>query len=130
MKIYSITLIAITISLLTAAPAFAFHGDDYGMKHNRVYERLERQHHRIKVGVRKHQLTRKEARILKRHQRDIRYLLRLFSEDDHLSKRERRILERELSHSSRQIRRLKHNDLERYADRHQRHDRQHQSHKL
>jgi septal ring factor EnvC (AmiA/AmiB activator) len=130
MKTLSTTLIAVTISLLAVSPAFASHGDGYGMKHDRIQERLERQHHRIKAGVRKHQLTHKEAKTLKRHQRDIRYLLRLFSDDGHLSKRERRILDRELSHSSRQIRRLKHNELERYVDLHQRYDRPHKGHRL
>jgi hypothetical protein len=130
MKILTTTMIAATITLLAAAPVFASHGGGHGIKSDNIHERLERQHYRIKAGVRSHQLTRKEAKTLKRHQRDIRYLLRLFSDDGHLSKREWRILERELSHSSRQIRRLKHNDLERYVDLHERYDRSHQGHRL
>ena len=125
MKTLSTTLIALTISLLAASPAIADHGDRVGVKDDAIYERLDRQHRRIKAGVRNHQLTRKEAKTLKRNQRDIRYLLRLFSDDGHISKRERRILDRELSYSSRQIRQLKHNDLERYVDLHHRYDRPH-----
>jgi translation initiation factor 2 beta subunit (eIF-2beta)/eIF-5 len=130
MKTLSTTLIAVTISLLAATPVFASQGGGYGMKHGNIHERLERQHYRIKSGVRNDQLTRKEAKTLKQHQRDIRYLLRLFSEDGRLSKKERRILNRELSQSSRQIKRLKHNDLERYVELHQRYDRSHHGHKL
>ena len=125
MKALNATLIALTISLLAASPAIADHGDRVGVKDDAIYERLDRQHRRIKAGVRNHQLTRKEAKTLKRNQRDIRYLLRLFSDDGHISKRERRILDRELSYSSRQIRQLKHNDLERYVDLHHRYDRPH-----
>lgn len=125
MKTLSTSLIAITISLLAASPVFASQGDRIGVQDDTIYERLERQHRRIKAGVRKDQLTRKEAKTLKRNQRDIRYLLRLFSDDGHLSKRERRILDRELSYSSRQIRQLRHNDLERYVDLHHRYDRRH-----
>ena len=118
-------MIALTISLLAASPVFADHDHRVGVKDDPFYERLDRQHRRIKAGVRNHQLTRKEAKTLKRNQRDVRYLLRLFSDDGHLSKRERRILDRELDYSSRQIRKLKHNDLERYVDLHQRYDRPH-----
>jgi hypothetical protein len=130
MKTRYTTLIAATLCLFAATPIIASHGDGYRIKHDSVHDRLDRQRQRIKAGVHNHQLTRKEARTLKRHQRDIRYLLRLFREDGHLSKQERRILDRALSQSSRQIRRLKHNDLERYVDYHQRYDRKHHGHKL
>jgi hypothetical protein len=130
MKTLSTTLIAVTFGLLAASPAFASHGDGHGMKQQSVHARLDRQHRRIKAGLRDHQLTRKEAKTLKSHQRDIRYLLRLFSDDGRLSKREWRILERELNHSSRQIKRLKHNELERYVDLHQRNNRSRYDHHL
>ena len=130
MKTFSTTLLAVTLSLLAVTPVVASQGDGYRMKHDNIHERLERQHYRIKSGVRNHQLTRKEAKTLKQHQRDIRYLLRLFSEDGRLSKKERRILNRQLSQSSRQIKRLKHNDLERYVDLHHRYDRSDYGHRL
>lgn len=123
MKTLATTAIALAISLLAAAPLHASQGDGYRIKHDNIHERLEHQQYRIKSGVRNQQLTHKEAKTLKQHQRDIRYLLRLFSEDGRLSKKERRILNRELGQSSRQIKRLKHNDLDRYVKLHQRHER-------
>ncbi len=125
MKTLTTTLIAVTFGLLAASPVFASHGEGRGMKQESVHARLDRQDQRIKVGLRERQLTRKEAKTLKSHQRDIRYLLRLFSDDGRLSKREWRILERELNHSSQQIKRLRHNDLERYVDLHQRSNQPH-----
>ena len=129
MKILNTSLIAVTLSLLAAGSAFASQADGYRMKGDSVHDRLERQHRRIEAGIDNRQLTRKEVKVLKSNQRDIRYLLRLFSDDGHLSKRERRILNRELSHSSRQIKQLKHNDLERYVDLHHRYDRSHNGHR-
>lgn len=120
MKTLNRTLIALSLSMFVAVPAFAAHGYDRPLKRDNVFERLERQHHRIDQGVRHRQLTRKEAKILRRQQRDIRNLARLFYRDGHFSKKERRLLNRQLSESNQRIKRLKHNDLERYVDLHQR----------
>ncbi|MEJ2453878.1 MAG: hypothetical protein P8103_06940 [Candidatus Thiodiazotropha sp.] len=120
MKTLSKTLIAISLSLLAAAPAFAYHGEDQGKDHGKISERLERQQQRIEQGVKRHQLTRKEVKQLKRQQHDIHYLVRVFGKDGRLSKRERRILNRELDSSSWQIKRLRHNELERYVNLHER----------
>ena len=124
------TLIALSLGLMVAAPAFAAHGEGQGGQLQSVNERLERQHQRIERGMDKHQLTRKEARLLRQQHRDIRYLARVFSQDGHLSKRERRILNRELDASSWQIKRLKHNDLERYVGMHQRYGKRDLTHPL
>jgi uncharacterized protein YaiI (UPF0178 family) len=122
MKTISKTLIATSLGLLVALPALAQQNEGRYIRHDDISERLERQHHRIKKGVKAGQLTGKEAKTLRQHQRDIRYLERLFREDGKLTKKERRILNRELRDSSRQIDRLKHNDLERYVNLHHRYN--------
>ncbi len=124
------TLLAVSLSLLAAAPAFASSAKDHGVTHDRITERLERQQQRIEQGVKRHQLTRQEVRQLQLQQRDIRFLVRVFGKDGHLSKRERRILERELDASSWQIKQLRHNELDRYVNLHERYGKQDHARRL
>ena len=130
MKTLSKSLVALSLGLMTIAPAFAAHGEGQSVKHERIHERLERQHQRIERGVEKRQLTHKEAKQLRQQQQDIRFLVRVFGKDGRLSKRERRILTRELDASSWQIKRFKHNDLERYVGLHQRYGKHDHTHNL
>ena len=111
MKTLTITLLAASFGLIATVPAYAGHGHSY----DRLYDRMERQQERIEHGIDSRELTRKEAKILKKQQRRIRRLAREFREDGWLSKRERRILRRKLDRASEQIRELKHNDLNRYV---------------
>ena len=130
MKALSKILIAGSLSLCAVAPAFAHQGHDRPFKGDNLLERMERQQNRIDRGVMNYQLTRKEAKQLRRQQRKIRYLAWRFYGDGHLSKKERRRLQRELDKSSRKIKRLKHNDLERYVNLHHRYGNRDQAHKL
>lgn len=130
MKIHTKTVIALCFGLLATAPVFASHGDLRDLKQGGIGERLERQQHRIQQGVKQHQLTHREARQLRAQQRDIRYLAKRFSKDGKLSKRERRILTRQLKASSLQIKRLKHNELYRYVDMHERYGHHTHAHRL
>lgn len=120
MKTLNQTLMAVSLSLFAVVPAFGSHGNDRPMRSDNIVQQLERQQHRIHKGVKNRQLTRKEAKLLRRQQRRIRHLAHRFYRDGYLSKKERRLLNRELRDSSRLIKRLKHNDMERYVDRHQR----------
>jgi hypothetical protein len=99
-------LVASSVCLLAAAPVYAGHGGGIG-------ERLERQERRIEQGIRSGELTRREARALKREQRKLRSLVREFREDRLLGKRERRILTRKLDRASDNIYELKHNARDR-----------------
>ena len=101
-----------------AMPAMA--GDDYddGYRTNRLEKRLNRQHWRIKQGVRSGELTRKEAKRLRKQHRYIAELAHSFRSDGHLTRYERRTLRSELNTASDRIYRLKHND--RYRDQHHR----------
>jgi hypothetical protein len=130
MKTLNKTLVAVFLCLFTTGSAFAFHGDDRSWRHDNILERMERQQQRIDRGVKRHQLTRKEEKRLRRQQRKIRRLARRFYRDGYLSEKERRLLNRQLRVSSRQIKRLKHNDLERYVNQHQCHCRKGQAHRL
>jgi septal ring factor EnvC (AmiA/AmiB activator) len=130
MKILSKTLIAVSLSLFAVVPAFASPHEHQSKQDNRIMVQLEHQQHRIQQGIKKHQLTRKEARVLKRQQGEIRWLARRFYKDGYLSKKERRVLNRELRKSSRQIKHLRHNDLERYVNLHQRYGYNDRSHRL
>lgn len=119
MKTLNKTLIAASLGLFAMAPAFASHGDHRSSEHRFVLERLERQQHRIDQGVENRQLTDKEAKQLRRQQREIRHMARRFFKDGSLSKRERQWLNRELNFASLQIKRFTHNDLNRYVELHQ-----------
>ena len=120
MKILSKTLIAFSLSLYAMVPAFASNGDHHPPEDRSILERLERQQHRIDQGVENRQLTDKEAKLLRRQQREIRHMARRFFKDGTLSKRERQWLNRELNLASLHIKRFTHNDLNRYVDLHQR----------
>ena len=120
MKTLTQTLLIASLSLFAVVPAFAHHGDGGYSKSDRIMERLDRQQRRIAKGIKSDELTRKEAKLLKQDQRDIRQLVRLFRDDGRLSKVERRYLNRRLDRSSQLIKRMKHNDLNRYVLMHER----------
>lgn len=91
-----------TLCLFTAVPAFAGHGW--------ILDRLDRQHTRIERGIDSGELTRREARRLKKQQRRIHRLARELSANEQVSRRERRILTEKLNRASDRIYELKHND--------------------
>ena len=115
---------------LLAMPALADHRERDGhYGHHRIEQRMDRQHRRIEHGIRNGELTRREARRLRKEQRHIAKLERKFFRDGHLDGHERRTLRRELDTASDRIYRLKHNDRRRddghhrgYRDKHH-HDR-------
>ena len=96
---------------LLSMPAIA--DDDY--REYRFEQRIDRQKDRIRHGVKNGELTRKEAKKLRRQNRHIAKLERRFTRDGHLDRYERRTLRQELNQANRKIRKLKHND--RYRDR-------------
>lgn len=109
MNRFAKNLFVATFCLCAAAPAFAGH------RHDRLLDRLDRQQIRIERGIESGQLTRWEARKLMKQQRRIHRLARDFYADDHLGKRERRVLNKKLDRASDRIRALKHNDEYRYS---------------
>jgi Skp family chaperone for outer membrane proteins len=106
MKSYKALLILPLIGILST-PVMAQHGHD---GYTNFDQRIERQHKRIKKGVRNDQLTKKEAKKLRKQHRFIKRLSRHFQQDGYLDRYERRTLERELDLASKHIKRLKHND--------------------
>lgn len=111
----TITLIPLLGLLAMPALADRAHGHADGDRQHRYDYRQERQHDRIRHGIRSGELTRKEAKSLRKQQRHIARLERRFERDGHLNRYERRTLRRELDSASQRIYRLKHND--RYRDR-------------
>jgi hypothetical protein len=113
MKIIAKTLLASSLCVLMAVPAHAgrYHDDV------RLMDRMERQHERIVSGVKSGVLTRKETRKLKKQQRKTRSKARKFHDDNALSKKERRILNRRLVKTSDRIWEFKHNDRDRHTGR-------------
>lgn len=111
------TIFLIPLLGLLAMPALAdrAHGHADGGPQHRYDYRQERQHDRIRHGIRSGELTRKEAKRLLKQQRHIAKLERRFERDGHLDRHERRTLRRKLDSASQRIYRLKHND--RYRDR-------------
>jgi hypothetical protein len=79
--------------------------------------RQERQARRIREGRRSGELTRHEARRLRRQQSRIAHLAERYVDDGRLSRRERRELDALQDRASRRIARLKSNDRARFGDR-------------
>ena len=110
MKTLSKAFFATTLCLLTAVPAYAAHpyrNDDYR-------ERMQQLEMRIECGVDRHQLNRKDAKVLHKESRQIRRMAKEFREDGHLSRRERHRLDYEMARLNDQITRYQRNDTERY----------------
>ncbi len=82
-------------------------------------QNIERnQMHRIQQGIHSGELTRSEARVLKKEQSNIRQLKRRFLRNGHLSKGERRTLKNRYASASRHIYRLTHNRATSHTQRH------------
>ncbi|MCM8856912.1 MAG: hypothetical protein LC541_15070 [Candidatus Thiodiazotropha sp.] len=118
MRIIHATLIATSLSLFLAMPAFADRGDkhrNYQSKMEyKIDKRLDRQFHRIERGIDNERLTYKEAKKLKKKLRKTRRLSREYREDGYLSRREFHHLNRKLDNNSDLIREFTHNGVERY----------------
>ena len=122
MKI-KLALIIVPLLGILATPAMAGHRHQDG--YDRFDRRLDRQHHRIKQGVRSGELTRIEARKLRKQHRRIVRLKYRYMDDGYLSHYERRKLTRKLDKASRRIHRLKHNQYVRYYPQGRRHIKHH-----
>ena len=94
-------------------PLHSRHGKRHDGLMAKVDVRQDRQWRRIKRGIRSGELSRKEAKKLKRQQRRIAGLKQAFLDDGRLSRKERHILMDRLDAASERIYRLKHNDRER-----------------
>ena len=86
---------------------------DHSKPAGKIRKRMKRQKKRIRKGIESGQLTRKEAKKLRRQQRRIGDLHRDYRSDGHLSRTERRDLTERLDRASDRIYRLKHNDRKR-----------------
>lgn len=98
--------VLLLLALGLAVPAFA-RAPLYGEERNQM--------RRIQQGIYSGELTRGEARVLRKEQRNIRRLKKRFLRDGRLSKHERRTLRYRYKKASRNIYRLKHNYRTRYA---------------
>ncbi len=102
-------------------PAVAHHDHKGGGIENRI----DRQEHRIKKGIRSGELTKREAAKLRKNQRRVERMYDRFTDNGRLSRKERKKLQQALDKNSKKIYRLKHNDRQRdyRARHHKRHDR-------
>lgn len=82
----------------------------------RVGKRQDRQHGRIRHGLRSGELNRHEARKLRKQQRRIDRMERRFAADGRFSRSERRRLTHALDRASDRIYRYKHHDRYRHRD--------------
>lgn len=96
-----------------ATQAIADRYFDDNSRNHRFEQRLDRQHSRIKQGIRSGELTRNEAKRLRNQQRKLVGLERRFTHDGFLDRHERRQLRRNLNAASDRIYRPKHNDRSR-----------------
>jgi len=100
MKRYLTGTLLLILGLGLALPAFA---------RSSLYDLERQQMRRIQQGIHSGQLTRKEAKVLRREQRDIRRLKRHFVRDGRVSRHERRVLRKRYARADRRIYRYKHN---------------------
>jgi Skp family chaperone for outer membrane proteins len=110
MKIYK-TIILLPLVAVMSSPVMAHYGHDGYFKFD---QRIERQQKRIKKGVLHAELTKKEAKKLRKQHRNIKKLKRQFQKDGLLIRHERKTLQRELDLASKRIYRFKHNNHNRY----------------
>lgn len=115
MKTYKSILAAAALLGILITPAMAGHGHKY----HKINKQIDRQFERIEHGIDNGQLTRKEARKLKKQNRRITHLFDEFLDDGYLSHKERDILKFKLSKASDKIYAFKHNDQ--YRGKHKRH---------
>lgn len=106
MKRYLTGTLLFILALGLAAPTFA---------RGSLYDLGKQQMRRIQQGIHSGELTRKEAKTLRREQRNIRRLKKRFVRDGRISRHERRTLKRRYVRADRRIYRLKHNHRVRYA---------------
>jgi len=119
------TLMVVPLACLISMPVFAH---SYGYEgYSRFDKRAERQHSRIRQGVKSGELTRKEAGKLRGQQKKIARMERRFKSDGDFTRHERKKLERHQDKASKRIYRLKHNDVDR--GRHHKHHKHQQSHR-
>jgi uncharacterized protein HemX len=77
-----------------------------------IRHRAQNQHQRIRQGINSSELTRHEARNLRKDQRDLHQDVRLAKSDGKITPRERKIIKKEENKNSRKIYRKKHNRRE------------------
>lgn len=80
-----------------------------------MHDQGQNQLRRIQQGVYSGELTKKEVRILRQEQRNIRQLKRRYLRDGRISKRERRVLGERYARAGRHIYRLAHNNRRSYS---------------
>ena len=111
----TIALLSIATLGILAMPVYAHQSSTNFNSYDRIEQRLDNQHSRIRKGIGSGELTRKEAKRLRKQQRFIMRLTYKFMHDGYLDRYESRELRDELSRASKRIYRLKHNDRNRYA---------------
>lgn len=109
MKLHK-TFLALPLLGMLVTPAIAGGYYDDGYNKSRFEQRIDRQHQRIERGVRSGELTRKEAKRLRKQLRHIAKLERRYTLDGHLDRHERKKLHNKLNVAGDRIYRLKHND--------------------
>lgn len=116
MKISTALLSIATLGLL-AMPVQAHQKSSDINRFDRMEQRMEKQHYRIRDGIDRGELTRKEAKRLRKQQRHIIRLTHKFMNDGYMDRYEFRELRDELNRAGKRIYRLKHNDRFRHTKR-------------
>ena len=111
----AITLLSIVTLSILAMPVYAHQNLNNFNSYDRIDRRLDNQHNRIRNGINSGELTRKEARRLRKQQRFITRLSYKFMSNGYLSRHEVRKLTHVLELASMRIYRLKHNDRNHYT---------------
>jgi len=110
-----IALWALPLLGILTMPAMAQHDRKNDYRYDRFEQRLDKQHRRIKQGIRSGELTKRETQRLRKQQRHIARLMYQFKHDGYLDRYEQRKLHRKLNKASDRIYLLKHNRSHRGA---------------
>lgn len=114
----TIALLSIATLGVLSMPAQAHQSPSHSYRSDRldrIEQRIQKQHYRIREGIGSGDLTRKEARRLRKQQRHIIQLTYQFMHDGYLDRHEFNELRNKLNRTSKRIYHLRHNDRNRYT---------------
>lgn len=109
------TLLSIIIFSIMVMPAYAHQNSTRSNSFDRLDQRMDNQHYRIRKGIDDGELTRKEVKRLSKQQHYIMRLKHMFMRDGYLDRYEISELKDVLDRASKRIKRLKHNNHNRHA---------------
>ncbi len=124
MKTLTKTLLAVSVCLMAASPAFASHNEEREAKRGQVVQHAQVSKHRSQDRMKAQRLNRQEANRYEQERKELSQLTRRFYRDGHLSEKERRILNRKLHALHLPVKQPSHKQMDKYVKLHHRYGHQ------